>query len=140
MTAPGTRPPRRTYRDFVRVEGNADKGEFMICAHPFPLHHATVVKHGNARVGWSWVVRFPTFGGVHPALVFDDMTKALNAASVAIGLRSGKEMMRFDAAQRYAMGQQKCPYREKGHPRLCEGPADPGTVWCGNHRGGKSTW
>lgn len=139
MTPPGARPPKRQYREFVRVQGEPGSGRFVIVAHPHPLHHATVTKEGTHRTGFYWVVRYPTFGLVS-ARVYQTESAALIDAADAIGRRTGQELMRFDAAQRYAMGQQKCPYREKGHPRLCDGPADPGTVWCGNHRGGKSTW
>lgn len=140
MTASGARPPRRTYREFCRVDGDAVLGKFTVRAHPHPLHHATVIKEGNARVGWSWVVRFPTFGPMAASRVFPDMGQALNFAADAVGRRTGADLMRFDGAQRYAMGQGKCPFRDRGHPRLCEQTAEGHTVWCGDHRGGRARW
>lgn len=140
MTAVGARPPRRTYRDFVRVEGSEATGRFTVVAHPHPIHHATVTREGNQRTGVSWVVRFPTFPGVHPSRVYTTSGIALNEAATAIGKRSGAELMKFSAPQRVAMGQQKCPYQEHGHPRLCGQTADAGTVWCPDHRGGRSRW
>jgi hypothetical protein len=139
MTATGARPPRRTYREFIRVEGDAVIGKFVIVSYPHPLHHATVTKEGSQRSGWSWVVRYPTFGIV-PTKVYDSMSKALNDASDAVGRRAGTELMRYDKDQRYAMGQQQCPHRDRGHPRLCGQAASPGMVWCDDHRGGKSKW
>jgi hypothetical protein len=120
-----------TYVSAVKVVKHAP-GSFTVYADPIPMHAAHVYQRGRHGV---WVVEFHT---VTPVRTWHKSTEkdALVAAGDVVSRVTGREWKdRFNGLQRYAMGQQKCPRMMSSG--TCDQAAQPGTIWCEWHPGGK---
>jgi hypothetical protein len=118
------------YRTFVAVEHVGPK-DIVVTSKPYPIHHATVKLRGGV-----WEIRYPSTGRRETAYEAD-RDRALVRAAETVSKAAGAAMGRFTGPQRYAMGQQQCPYQLGS--TVCRSPAEPGTVWCHWHPRGKVT-
>lgn len=121
----------RVYRTQTTVIRNRVGQPVGVESIPYPIHRAKVRFNDGL-----WIVTFPTIKGAERVLS-DNMEKALTAAGRIVGLAAGSVLQTFTPAQRYAMGQQQCPYAGKGATRVCGLAPEVGSVWCEHHKGGK---
>jgi hypothetical protein len=137
----GDRYAPRIPRMQCGVQHDKTTGVIHVYSKPVPIHRAEIRHQG----GTVWEITFPTLAA--RKVIKPTVEKALEEAGRIIGYSAGRDFQSFSASQRYAMGQQKCPYtpggmRAKGDPRelakrLCNQPANVGTVWCEHHPGGE---
>lgn len=113
----------------VPVEG----GHELVVSEPIPLH-ACLVKYQAD----GFTVKLVSVPGPTQAAWFATVEAARAAAARIVNRRTVEDMKRrFDPAQRYAMGQQKCPYRQPGGRTLCNEPCEQVSVWCLWHPKGR---
>lgn len=138
MTGYAARPVRSAtvyvMRVNVEVTARDDRGApnaFLVTSEPIPIHHARVVRHGREAM---WKVTFPSVI-MGRSYQFATEADALKCAGDLVGRKAGADFDRFTGIQRYAMGQQKCPYLMSG--RTCDQSPEPGSVWCHWHPKGR---
>ena len=127
-----TRPASRVYKTLVRVVKLSDS-HLKVISDPHPIHTA----HVQLQASGAWKVTLPTMP-LSRSFMDASMSDALNRAGDWVGRAAGIELQRFRPTQRYAMGQQRCPYLLDRYSRkACNGAPEVGTVWCSWHPGGR---
>lgn len=112
----------------IAVEGGGE----LIVSSPIPLHYCLV-----KSVRGAVKVRLISTPDVCVPSFYDSLGQARQAASRIVNERVRVDMMtKFSGPQRYAMGQQKCPYAMYG--KLCNEPATGFSVWCDYHPKGRT--
>ena len=127
-----TRPAPRQYKSGMCQVEQISPHLHRVTSVP-ALHSADVVTEGTGLYK-------VTVTSVHISRSFVDtsLSQALVRAGDLVSRAAGRDMMRFSAQQRMAMGRQKCPKRLGS--RVCCEPATVGTVWCEWHpRGEEAT-
>lgn len=117
----------------VQLDKHGDYS-YTVTSKPYPLAYATVRRKST----WEWAVRITS--DLIPGPVRFHATRELAlAAAASMVSRRVAELWReggpLNGAQRYAVGQQQCPYWMKSH--VCGQAPEPGTVWCSWHPKGK---
>lgn len=133
MTAWATRAPQPGRTVYIQPTGTEQVSPTYLRVFSKPWIHEAHVR--RADKGGLWKVTFPTMPMAR-SYVYADMSAALNCASDVVGRKAAIDLHRFTGAQRYAMGQRRCPYLVS--PGItCDQVQDIGTVWCSWHPHGK---
>lgn len=98
-----------------------------------PVAHGVIRKQGNGL----WLVKVTSLPPteVRSVQVADEST-AKRRISEWLSRLAGTVMQKFNPQQRYAIGQQECPYL--AGQAVCGQPPEVGSVWCEWHPHGKA--
>lgn len=133
MTASAARRPSAVYVSQVTMypvtPGDPDT-DHVVISTPRPIHHARI-HHYPKTLRWRvWM----TSVNVPRTLEVDSFEVATATAAEWVSRLAGRDLQRFSAPQRIALGQQQCPRLKWGG--LCLQAAGMGTVWCDDHPNG----
>lgn len=124
---------KKAHAGVVAVERKSEAW-WLITSKPIPLATAEVRQAGP----YEWKVRIISDLVPGPVRTLGSRVEAVISASAMVTKRANalwREGGPFNHQQRYAMGQQACPYWMKAH--VCGQAPEPGTVWCDWHPKGK---
>lgn len=111
---------------FTSVEG----GRLLVTSSPLPIHSVVI-----ERQAAGYRLRLVTLPYETPEAWADTLASAKEKAARWVNRAALGSYGRFSGPQRWAMGQQKCPYAMYG--KLCNQAAGVGTVWCVFHPNGR---